>query len=44
MAQHTGRWLVLEVNRDVTDLKQAEAAQKAAEAQLSSLKRRVQLD
>jgi len=43
MSQHTGRWLVLEVNRDVTDLKKAQAAQDAAEAQLLSLKRRVRL-
>lgn len=40
MSQHSGRWLVLEVNRDITDRKQAEAAQKAMELQLASLRSR----
>ena len=37
MSQRNGRWLVLEVNRDVTDRKRAEAAGAAREASLSSL-------
>jgi PAS domain S-box-containing protein len=44
MSQHTGRWLVLEVNCDVTDLKKAGAAQDAMEAQLASLKRQAESD
>jgi PAS domain S-box-containing protein len=40
MSQHSGRWLVLEVNRDITDRKQAEAAQEAMELQLANLRGR----
>jgi undecaprenyl-diphosphatase len=38
MSQRNGRWLVLEVNRDVTDRKTAQAARQAAELQLASLR------
>lgn len=34
LAQHSGRWLVLEVNRDLTDAKRAESERAAAERQL----------
>jgi hypothetical protein len=34
LSQQNGRWLVLEVNRDVTDQKAAEAARLAMEQQL----------
>lgn len=37
MSQRNGRWLVLEVNRDITDRKRAEAAGAAREASLSGL-------
>jgi PAS domain S-box-containing protein len=40
MAQDNGRWLVLEVNRDVTDLKVAEAERQAVERQLAELRSR----
>ena len=40
MAQQSGRWLVLEVNRDVTDLKVAEAERHAVERQLAELRSR----
>jgi PAS domain S-box-containing protein len=40
MAQQSGRWLVLEVNRDVTDLKVAEAERQAVERQLAELRSR----
>jgi PAS domain S-box-containing protein len=40
MAQNNGRWLVLEVNRDVTDLKCAEAERQAIERQLAELRSR----
>ena len=40
MAQDNGRWLVLEVNRDVTDLKIAEAERQAVERQLAELRAR----
>jgi PAS domain S-box-containing protein len=39
MSQRNGKWLVLEVNRDVTDRRRAEAAGAAREASLSSLNR-----
>jgi PAS domain S-box-containing protein len=42
MSQHNGRWLVLEVNRDITDYKQAKMAQEAAERQIASLYERAQ--
>jgi PAS domain S-box-containing protein len=35
LAQHSGRWLVLEVNRDLTDAKRAESERAAAERQLA---------
>jgi PAS domain S-box-containing protein len=35
LAQHSGRWLVLEVNRDLTDAKLAESQRAAAERQLA---------
>lgn len=38
LAQRNGRWLVLEVNRDITDLKVAEAERVAVERQLSQLR------
>jgi PAS domain S-box-containing protein len=37
MSQPSGRWLVLEVNRDITDRKAAEAARAAIEQQLAEL-------
>ena len=37
MSQHNGRWLVLEVNRDITDRKVAEAARLSMEQQLAEL-------
>jgi PAS domain S-box-containing protein len=37
MSQRNGRWLVLEVNRDMTDRKQAEAAANARTTKLSTL-------
>lgn len=40
MSQENGRWLVLEVNRDVTDRRKAEAARIAVEIQLASLRNR----
>jgi PAS domain S-box-containing protein len=40
MSQASGRWLVLEVNRDVTDRRKAEAARIAVEMQLASLRSR----
>lgn len=40
MSQRNGRWLVLEVNRDITDRKHAEAAGEARQTSLSSLNRR----
>jgi PAS domain S-box-containing protein len=40
MAQRDGKWLVLEVNRDITDLKQAAIAQRSAEIQLAALRSR----
>jgi PAS domain S-box-containing protein len=40
MSQENGRWLVLEVNRDVTDRRKAEAARIAVEMQLASLRSR----
>ena len=39
MSQRNGRWLVLEVNRDITDRRYAEAAGAAREASLSNLHR-----
>lgn len=39
MSQRSGKWLVLEVNRDVTDRRYAEAAGAAREASLSILNR-----
>jgi PAS domain S-box-containing protein len=39
MSQRSGKWLVLEVNRDVTDRRYAEAAGAAREASLSNLHR-----
>jgi PAS domain S-box-containing protein len=39
MSQRSGKWLVLEVNRDITDRRYAEAAGAAREASLSSLHR-----
>jgi PAS domain S-box-containing protein len=44
LSQHTGRWLVLEINRDITDLNRAKAAERMLEAQLSELKRHVRLE
>jgi PAS domain S-box-containing protein len=38
MSQHNGRWLVLEVNRDITDKKAAEAARLSMEHQLAELR------
>jgi PAS domain S-box-containing protein len=38
MSQHSGRWLVLEVNRDVTDQNAAEANQAAIEQQLAEMR------
>jgi len=38
MSQRDGRWLVLEVNRDITDIKKAQDAQQAAERQLACLR------
>jgi PAS domain S-box-containing protein len=38
MSQHNGRWLVLEVNRDITDRKVAEAASRAMQRQLAELR------
>jgi PAS domain S-box-containing protein len=38
MSQHNGRWLVLEVNRDITDRKAAEAARRSMEHQLAELR------
>jgi uncharacterized protein (TIRG00374 family) len=38
MSQHNGRWLVLEVNRDITDKKVAEAARRSMEHQLAELR------
>jgi PAS domain S-box-containing protein len=38
LSQQNGRWLVLEVNRDITDQKAAEAARLAMEQQLAELK------
>jgi PAS domain S-box-containing protein len=38
MSQHSGRWLVLEVNRDVTDKNAAEANQAAIEQQLAEMR------
>jgi two-component system, chemotaxis family, CheB/CheR fusion protein len=38
MSQHNGRWLVLEVNRDVTDRKVAEAASRVMQCQLAELR------
>ena len=38
MSQHSGRWLVLEVNRDVTDKNAAEANQAAIARQLAELR------
>jgi PAS domain S-box-containing protein len=35
LAHHSGRWLVLEVNRDLTDAKMAESQRDAAERQLT---------
>lgn len=40
MSQRGGKWLVLEVNRDITDLNNAEIAQRSAEAQLAELRSR----
>lgn len=37
MSQRNGRWLVLEVNRDITDRKRAKAAGAARESSLSNL-------
>jgi hypothetical protein len=37
MSQQNGRWLVLEVNRDITDRKAAEAARVSMERQLAEL-------
>lgn len=39
MSQRNGRWLVLEVNRDVTDRRRADAAGAAREASMSTLTR-----
>jgi uncharacterized protein (TIRG00374 family) len=38
MSQHNGRWLVLEVNRDITDKKAAQAARRSMEHQLAELR------
>jgi PAS domain S-box-containing protein len=38
MSQRNGRWLVLEVNRDITDKKAAEAARLSMEHQLAELR------
>jgi PAS domain S-box-containing protein len=38
LSQQNGRWLVLEVNRDMTDQKAAEAARLAMEQQLTALR------
>jgi PAS domain S-box-containing protein len=38
MSQRNGRWLVLEVNRDITDKKAAEAARLSMELQLAELR------
>jgi|GEM_PF-151455 len=35
LSQHNGRWIVLEVNRDITDQKAADAARRGIERQLS---------
>jgi len=40
LAQQSGRWLVLEVNRDLTDARIAEAERKAVEQQLSEWRER----
>jgi PAS domain S-box-containing protein len=40
MSQDSGRWLVLEVNRDVSDRKVAEAARRDMARQLTELRRR----
>jgi PAS domain S-box-containing protein len=37
LSQQNGKWLVLEVNRDITDRKAAEAARSAVERQLAEL-------
>ena len=39
LAQQGGKWLVLEVNRDITDRRKAEAAQRATLEQLARLRR-----
>jgi PAS domain S-box-containing protein len=41
MSQHDGKWLVLEVNRELPDRASAEAGQAAAEAQIAKLRSRV---
>jgi PAS domain S-box-containing protein len=44
MSQCNGRWLVLEVNRDVTDQQRAQAVQAEMERQLNELRRRFPLN
>lgn len=41
LSQRSGRWLVLEVNRDITDLKKAEALRNQIVAQVSALRSRM---
>jgi PAS domain S-box-containing protein len=40
LGQHDGRWLVVEVNRDVTDRARAEAARTQSESQMAALRGR----
>jgi hypothetical protein len=41
MSEQNGKWLVLEVNREVPDHAAAEAGQVAAEAQMAKLRSRM---